>query len=98
MMEEKEIILLVAVAVAVIVAGAYIYPSITGNSVAADQVDIIPDIDISECMSLIRSTNPEMSTQAASDNCYSIEAVNENDPSICNQVSEGFRANCLAQF
>ena len=97
-MEEKEIMLLVALAVAIIVAGAYIYPSITGNSVAADQVDTIPKIDVSECLTLIKSTNPEMSDQAASDNCLSIEAVNKNDPSICNQVSEGFRANCLAQF
>ena len=70
---------------------------ITGK-VSADGVDIIPDISISECLSEIRRANPEISEQAAKDNCYTIEAVNKGDSGLCNQVSESFRQNCLDQF
>ncbi len=66
--------------------------------VSADKVDVIPDISISECLTQIKQTNPEMSDQDANDNCYSIEAVNKGDKSLCDKVSAGFRANCLAQF
>ena len=65
---------------------------------SADKVDVIPDISTSECLSQIKQTNPEMSDQDANDNCYSIEAVNKDDESLCDKVSAGFRANCLAQF
>lgn len=69
-----------------------------GPKLAADKVDIIPDVSISECLTQIKATNPEMSDQDANDNCYAIEAVNKGDSSLCGRVSEGFRANCLAQF
>jgi hypothetical protein len=46
----------------------------------------------------IKQLNPEMTDQEARDNCYIIEAVNKNDKSLCDQVSEGFREVCLAQF
>lgn len=69
-----------------------------GPKVSADKVDLIPDINIDECMAQIRATNPEMSEQAANDNCYTLEAVNRDSKRLCNKVSEGFRGNCLAQF
>lgn len=65
---------------------------------SADKVDFIPEISIDDCLAQVKATNPEMSAQDASDNCYSIEAVNQNNKRLCEQVSEGFRANCLAQF
>ncbi len=65
---------------------------------SADQVDYIPDISVKECLDQIKETNPEMTEQQALDNCYAIEAVNKNDPSLCDKVSEEFRAACLAQF
>jgi peroxiredoxin len=65
---------------------------------SVDQVDTIPDIGISDCLTQIKSTNPEMSDRAASDNCYTVEAINKNDKSLCDKVSSDFRANCLAQF
>jgi hypothetical protein len=65
---------------------------------SADKVDLIPDISIDECLTQIKQDNPEMPDQAARDNCWSIEAVNKGDKSLCNKVSEGFRDNCLAQF
>ena len=65
---------------------------------SADQVDVIPDISVNECLIQIKQTNPEMSDQDANDNCYSIEAVNKNDRSLCGKVSAGFKATCLAQF
>ena len=95
-MEGKNLILVVVAAVIIIAVG-YFYLG-TESNIAADQVDIIPDVDVEECLATIRITNPEMSAQEAQDNCYTIEAVNENDESLCNLVSEGFRANCLAQF
>lgn len=58
----------------------------------------VPDITIQECLTQIKATNPEMTDQQANDNCYTIEAVNQNDPSLCEQVSEGLRQNCLDQF
>jgi hypothetical protein len=68
------------------------------GTLSADQVDTIPDISIRDCLTQVKQTNPEMSNQAANDNCYAIEAVNKGDKSLCNKVSTGFRANCLAQF
>jgi hypothetical protein len=68
------------------------------GKVAKDQVDIIPEIDISECLAQIKTTNPSMTEQQANDNCYILEAVNKNDPSICEQVSSSFKELCLAQF
>ena len=65
---------------------------------SADKVDVIPDISISECLTQIKQTNSEMSNQDANDNCYTIEAVNKNDKSLCDNVSAGFRPSCLAQF
>ncbi len=62
------------------------------------EIDVIPDISIGECLAQIKATNPEMPGQAASDNCYTLEAVNKGDKGLCEQVSEGFRPNCLAQF
>ena len=58
----------------------------------------IPNISIQDCLEDIKETNPEMSDQAANDNCYTIEAVNKNDPSLCDNVSESFKAICLSQF
>ena len=71
---------------------------VKGPKQSADKVDVIPDITPNECLTQIKQVNPEMSNQDANDNCYSIEAVNKNDKSLCDKVSEGFRANCLAQF
>lgn len=68
------------------------------EKLSADKVDVIPDISISGCLTQIKQTNPEMSDQDAGDNCYSIEAVNKGDKSLCDKVSAGFRATCLAQF
>jgi len=68
------------------------------EKVAPDQVDIIPGISFQECMVKIRQDNPEMTQQAALDNCYTIEAANKNDINLCNKVSEGFRPKCLAMF
>ena len=65
---------------------------------SADGVDFIPLISVRDCLEQIRVTNPNMTEQQANDNCYAIEAVNKNDASLCNKVSEGFRELCLAQF
>ncbi|MBW2980550.1 hypothetical protein KY360_03980 [Candidatus Woesearchaeota archaeon] len=69
-----------------------------GQKLSADKVDFIPDVSISECKYEAKAANPEMSEQDVNDNCYTIEAVNKGDKALCDQVSEGFRANCLAQF
>ena len=58
----------------------------------------MPDMGVSECLSEITQTNPEMSEQQAQDNCYTVDAVNKNDISICDKVSENTRANCLSMF
>jgi len=70
----------------------------TPDNLAADGVDLIPEINLDDCMSQIRATNPDMSEQDANDNCYTIEAVNQKDSSICSRVSDSFRPNCLGQF
>ena len=58
----------------------------------------ISSITLSECLSQIRETNPEMTDQQASDNCYTVEAINKNDKSLCAEVSEEFRSLCEQQF
>jgi hypothetical protein len=68
------------------------------ETILAGDVDVVPDIDISQCLSQIKQTNPEMTDQEAKDNCYTIEAVNKVDKSICNKVSEEMRTNCLRLF
>lgn len=68
------------------------------GKLSADGVDRIPNISFIECLSSIRVVNPEMTEQEASDNCYTIEAVNQDDVSLCDEVSESFRSICLAQF
>ena len=68
------------------------------QKLSTDKVDLIPDINIDECLAQIKATNPEMSEQAASDNCYSLEAANKENKELCERVSEGFRATCLLQF
>ncbi len=70
----------------------------TEGKLAPDGVDVMPDISIDECLEEIMIQNPEMTEQAAKDNCYTIEAVNKDDKSVCDQVSEAARANCLAMF
>jgi len=58
----------------------------------------IPSISLVECLKQIKETNPEMPDQQAKDNCYTIEALNTNDKSLCNEVSEEFRPICEQQF
>ena len=58
----------------------------------------IPSISLVECLKQIKETNPEMPDQQAKDNCYTIEALNTNDKSLCNEVSEDFRPICEQQF
>jgi hypothetical protein len=65
---------------------------------SADGVSTIPALGLEECLAQIKQTNPEMPDQDARDNCLIIDAVNKGDASICNQVSAGFKAVCLAQF
>ncbi|MFQ5647966.1 MAG: hypothetical protein ACE5FW_01905 [Candidatus Aenigmatarchaeota archaeon] len=65
---------------------------------AADQTDWIPSISYQDCLVQIKETNPEMTDQQAQDNCLTIEAINTNDSSLCEQVSETLRQNCLGQF
>jgi hypothetical protein len=93
---KKKILILIFIITLVTLIGCK--PEVKGPKVSADKVDIIPSIDVSECLAQIKQTNPEMSDQAANDNCYTIEAINEGDKSLCDKVSESFRANCLAQF
>ena len=68
------------------------------EKIAPDGVDVMPDISFDNCVSEVMQTNPEMTEQQAQDNCYTIEAVNKNDASICEEVSESMRANCLSLF
>ena len=70
----------------------------TAGETAADEVDVIPDISITDCLAQIKQTNPEMSDQDVNDNCWTIEAVNKGDSSLCDEVSEELRSVCLAQF
>ncbi|MBW2965630.1 hypothetical protein KY342_00835 [Candidatus Woesearchaeota archaeon] len=71
----------------------------TTPKVSADNVDTIPQIDISACLAQIKQTNPEMSDQDANDNCYAIEAINKGDKSLCNRVvNADIKSACLAQF
>jgi hypothetical protein len=65
---------------------------------SADKVDIIPDVDIDECLTQIRQTNPDMTEQDANNNCLIIEAVNKNDKTLCDRIGGEFRASCFAQF
>ena len=59
----------------------------------------VPDVSYSECLSMIKQTNPDMSDQTAEDNCHAIEALNTNDVSHCNQIVDSAIKNaCLAQF
>ena len=68
------------------------------GKLAKDEIDTIPDISISECLTQIKQTNPEMSDQDANDNCWTIEAVNKNDVSLCDKVSASLKDICLMQF
>jgi hypothetical protein len=66
---------------------------------SADKVDVIPDMGVSECLAQIKQTNPEMSDQAANDNCNAIEAVNKEDKSLCDKiVNRNIKSACLNQF
>lgn len=66
--------------------------------VSADGVDFIPRLSVDECIEKVPQINGRMSYQQVHDNCYTIEAVNSGDISVCQQVSESFRPICLAQF
>lgn len=69
------------------------------GTLSADQVDVIPDIELSDCLQQIKATNPEMSGSDTQDNCIAIEAVNKGDKALCNQiVSPEIKQACLAQF
>jgi len=93
------VIAVVALVIVLLIAGNQTVSEVAATGkLSADGVDIIPDISIQQCLDEIKSVNPEISDQAANDNCYSIEAVNKDDKSLCQRVSEGFRENCLAQF
>jgi len=65
---------------------------------AETEEEAIPQMSIDECLKEIKEVNPDMTEQAASDNCWIIEAVNKQDSSLCNKVSESFKSVCLAQF
>lgn len=70
-----------------------------GPILSADQVDYIPRMKYEECRDKIQEVNPEMSDQNADDNCRAIEAVNEKDPDICeNIINPEIKQGCLNQF
>jgi len=68
------------------------------GTLAPNKVDIIPKINLDECLTAIKQTNPEMTEQDAKDNCMIIEAVNKQNKTLCEQVSEDFKEDCLAMF
>jgi hypothetical protein len=98
--EQHTLVLIVAVVLVIAVGiGAYMGAfNIASEGTAPDKVDDIPDVSVDECLSAIKEANPDMSEQDAMDNCYTIEAVNKADASLCDLVSEDFRPNCLAQL
>ena len=54
---------------------------------------------LSECLIQVKEAYPEMSDQQAADNCfYMITALDTNDKSLCDAVSEEFRPFCEQQF
>ena len=73
-------------------------PPVQEGELAPDGVDVLPDIDLSSCLTEIKQTNPEMSEQDARDNCLTLEAVNTGNQALCDQVSAGFKETCLAAF
>jgi len=95
---KKTILFLILILVSMALAGCQQQAETEGR-LAADKVDIIPDISIDECLTQIKETNPEMSDQDANDNCYAIEAVNKQDKSLCDKIINGnIRSACLNQF
>jgi len=97
LISKKAILITIFIITLVTLAGCK-QEAVREGKIAADTVDIVPEMSISECLAQIRQTNPEMSDQDANDNCYTLEAVNKGDKSLCDRVSQGLRANCLAQF
>ena len=72
--------------------------SAEGN-VVAPSGEVIPDMEYSECIAGIQVTNPEMSDSDARDNCITIEAANQNDASLCNDITNPqIKQDCLALF
>jgi PBP1b-binding outer membrane lipoprotein LpoB len=68
------------------------------GTLAPNQVDVIPEVNLDECIAGVKTTNPEMTEQNARDNCLVIEAVNKQDKTLCDQVSADFKEDCLALF
>ena len=60
--------------------------SIEKEKLALDNVDVIPDIDIEDCLANIQKTNPDMSNRDANSNCLTIEAINRNDKKLCDEI------------
>ena len=85
--------------VLIIVAFVIVFAQISNEEkIAPDGVDTMPNMGFNRCLSEISQTNPEMTEQQIQDNCYTIDAINKNDISICDKVSEDARANCLSMF
>lgn len=95
-MKKELMIGLIALAIVAVVI-VFILPG-SKEKIAPDGVDVMPDMGFDKCLEEIREVNPGMTEQQAQDNCYTIEAINKNDASICEEVSESMRANCLSMF
>lgn len=92
-------IMLIVIAVGLIVSALLLIGNKEKNIISTPEDIIkIPDISIEECLVQIKETNPGMPDQAASDNCWTIEAINKKDKSLCGKVSDNFKPNCLAYF
>lgn len=100
--KNKKIKIVIGVIVLIVVAFVIVFTSLnkveTEEKIAPDGVDVLPDISFNECLSEIIQVNPEMNEQQARDNCYAIDAINKNDISICDKVSDSARENCLDMF
>lgn len=100
-----------ALVIVVIIAAVYIYapelgvagPKQVPTGVPSTEPPVftegVPDIGLTECLSQMREANPAMLEQDVRDNCYLIDAVNQDEILICeNIVNAAIKDACTAQF
>ena len=98
-MKKTAVVIGVVAVIIIALAIVLLQQSIAGEERRApDGVDIMPNLKFKQCLSEIKKINPEMNEQQAQDNCYTVQAINENDVSICDKVSTSARTNCLKMF
>jgi hypothetical protein len=98
-MKKTYLVVGIVVLIVLILAVVIIQQPIRGEEqIAPDGVDVLPELNYRQCLSEIKKTNPEMNEQQAQDNCYTLQAIQEDDITICDKVSRPARTNCLRMF